>query len=88
MTAHRPGLGFGHVQSLNLLHGHGRAGDFHRAARPIFVILVVPDQLRLLRERMGAVRAPADGFRHGRRPPGEEGRSGMKKRAAKRAYGA
>jgi len=71
-----------------LLHGHGRAGDVHRAAVAILIVLAVPDQLGLpSKERVGVVRAPADGIRHGRGPPGRGGRLWKMKRTAQRAFG-
>ncbi|MGV8174963.1 MAG: hypothetical protein ACP5OU_04610 [Methanothrix sp.] len=61
-----------------LQHGHGTAGDVHRATVAIFIVLAVPDQLGLpSKERMRVVRAPADGIRHVRGPP--ENGQGMKR---------
>jgi hypothetical protein len=53
------------------LPGAGCSGHVHAAAAAILVVLAVPDQLRShLGERMGIVRAPADGVRHGDGAPG------------------
>ena len=56
-----------------LLHGHCCPGHVHAAAAAVLVVLAIPDQLGPhLRERMGIVRAPADGVRHGDGAPGWE----------------
>jgi len=55
---------------LYLPHCHATPCDVHRAARPVLVVLAVPDQLDLPPEEwMGIFRPPASGFRHGGKPP-------------------